>query len=768
MKKGILQRASKHPNLFEDEKVVIVKDCVVSIDRNSVDSYRNSKELEASLAIQKQLPTPIVKKNESMIAIRRDYTPKLLLTPPCKETFYEYLGISKPTSPTSDFEDTATPSSNKRTSIRVNCRETMLYQNKRENNDLPVIVQVAKIKKLTDNTVNAPIIQYKSSMTPSTSKSGNETPKKSCMERIDYLKTPPGIKNELTNNLSTNAHGNGKQILYEKKILCESSGTAPVRTKPFVILKKCHPQAQQDHTITSYTSVKPSTSSEKSPLKTSETLTISKSPETNREIANISKVKDTTSSIIANENSQNINKINNKINIIFKLNDKSKNSLRKNLIMRRRGQKALSKKIRKSTRDTKTSDTSSSSSCSNLNTEHSLIDVKSFCSVETQTGLKEEIKLEVEEEKEDVILTRSISAITDNNPLQANEPTEHIYFENNILVTLQQSTISFFQFDNLSFLLKKGVADFKLLDVFKRKLHDTEVDVENKCQRICYSELNSYPIYVEMRAKQKQLEDPIQCPIVFLYCNIYYMDHRQALRHSSVHLDTVKSLICDITYTTIPNSSYFVISWQEQQNESKNFSGLCKYNLTPNLDLAKLASIRQFPQLNYQIKHMSCIKDSKLVTIGNTEISLFNYISGDLLISVDLHKDYGINLTTFAFRENYLFMVRLADTEITNEKQVNVFCFNKFDGNTFKVIHSATVELGAIERVVSTTTTSTNHLLTTFNNGSVMSISLDNFQEIHTKLSINEDRIFSADNRLITVHGRNVELSNFIDFFIHS
>ena len=113
-------------------------------------------------------------------------------------------------------------------------------------------------------------------------------------------------------------------------------------------------------------------------------------------------------------------------------------------------------------------------------------------------------------------------------------------------------------------------------------------------------------------------------------------------------------------------------------------------------------------------------------------------------------------------------MIRLADTEIASEKQINVFCFNKFDGNTFKVIHSAIVELGDIERVVSKTTTSTNHLLTTFNNGSVMSISLDNFQEIHTKLTNNEDRIFSADNRLITVHGRNVEFNNFIDFFIHS
>ena len=475
-----------------------------------------------------------------MIAIRRDYTPKIL-SPPCKETFYEYLGITKPTSPTSDFDDTAILAANKqRISIRVKCSDLTLNQKtKREKNDLSVPVQVAKIKKLSDNVINTPTIQYKSSMTQCTSKSGNEIPKRSCMERIDYLKSPSSIKNELsTYNLSPNADGNSKIILYEKKILCESSGIAPVRSKPFVILKKCHPEAMQDHSITSYASIKPSSSKSEKPSKT---LTDVKSPETKRVIANISKVKDSSSSsIIANENSQNINKINNKINIIFKLNDKSKNSLRKNLILRRRGQKGLSKKIRKSTRDTK-SDTSSCSSFSKNNTEHSLIDVKSFRSVETQT-FKEEIKCEMEEEK-DVTLARAISAITENNPLQANEATEHIYFENNILVTVQQSTISFFQFDNLSFLLKKGVADFKLLDVFKRKLHDTEVDVENKCQRICYSELNPYPIYVEMRAKQKQLEDPIQCPIVFLYCNIYYMDHRQALRHSSVHLDTVKRYI---------------------------------------------------------------------------------------------------------------------------------------------------------------------------------------------------------------------------------
>lgn len=43
--------------------------------------------------------------------------------------------------------------------------------------------------------------------------------------------------------------------------------------------------------------------------------------------------------------------------------------------------------------------------------------------------------------------------------------------------------------------------------------------------------------------------------------------------------------------------------------------------------------------------------DSQLLTFGESQVSIFNYESGDLLMSLDLMKSYGTNLTTFGFKE---------------------------------------------------------------------------------------------------------------------
>ena len=107
------------------------------------------------------------------------------------------------------------------------------------------------------------------------------------------------------------------------------------------------------------------------------------------------------------------------------------------------------------------------------------------------------------------------------------------------------------------------------------------------------------------------------------------------------------SLLQDICYITIPNTCYFLMSWSEPGLEKPPSTGLCKYNLTPNLQLAKLASIRQFPTSHYIVKHMNIANNYKLVVLGETELSIFNYNTGDLLISLDLGKNYGLNLTTF-------------------------------------------------------------------------------------------------------------------------
>lgn len=278
---------------------------------------------------------------------------------------------------------------------------------------------------------------------------------------------------------------------------------------------------------------------------------------------------------------QNINKINNKINIIFQLNDNTK-SLRKNIILHRRAPKKMVQKItiKEANNNTK------------IQQEDTVfVPEKVLCSVDTQTETFND---------RDIVLSTT-------NPL-CDEYCEHLFFEDDVLISLQQATISFFEYNRLESLLKKGETYFKLIDRIPRRLHDKLIDPDNKFQRLCFNDQNSLPIYVEMRAKQKELDDPEMCPIAFLYCNVYYIDQRRA-KFSSVHLDTVKSVIDDIIYTTVPGTSYFIMAWNEKTLDTKSlFTGIVKYKLTPNLDLAKLASIRQFPKLNYRTKQMNCGK----------------------------------------------------------------------------------------------------------------------------------------------------------------
>lgn len=304
------------------------------------------------------------------------------------------------------------------------------------------------------------------------------------------------------------------------------------------------------------------------------------------------------------KDSQNINKINNKINIIFQLNDNSK-SLRKNIILHRRTPKKTTKITIKEANNNVNSNNNSKAQDSSDN-EATVVPEKILCTIETQT--EESIALR----KSSVAASMSMS-----NVFLQDDIIEHLFFEDDILICLQHSTISFFEYDRLSALLKKGETDFRFIDRIARRLHDIPVDEDNKLQRLCYNEENPLPIYVEMRAKQKELDDPeISCPIAFVYCNVYYIDQRSA-KFSSVHLDTVKSVINDIYYTTVPKSCYFLMAWSERSLDMKNnhVTGIVKYKLTPNLDLAKLASIRQFPKLNYQIKQMYCGKGMcKIIT----------------------------------------------------------------------------------------------------------------------------------------------------------
>jgi hypothetical protein len=446
------------------------------------------------------------------------------------------------------------------------------------------------------------------------------------------------------------------------------------------------------------------------------------------------------------KDSQNINKINNKINIIFQLNDNTK---RKNIILHRRTPKKMVQKI--------TIKEANNNSTKSQSDDATLVPDKILFSIQTQT-------------EEEVLQKRFSMNMSMTNPL-TDEVTEYLFFENDILISLQCNTISFFEYHRLNSLLKKGEPDFRLIDRINRRLHDIQVDSDNKYQRLCYNDSNSLPIYLEMRAKQKDLDDPEMCPIAFLYCNIYYIDQKRT-KFSSVHLDTVKSIVHDIKYTTVPHSSYFIMSWHEKCTDTKsNITGIVKYKLTPNLDLAKLASIRQFPKLSYQIKQMYCGKDSQLITLGDTQVSIFNYDHGDLLISWDLMKNYGLNLATITFEDNYFFMVYLTDGDDLSPRKLIVIGIHRHDSNSLKVIQTLPVKIGRNEKLISRSVTSTNHLIASFSSGSALMMYLENFTDVHLKRSSSESTLIALNDHMLTTSAdnmSNVGLCHFTEFFLNN
>lgn len=154
-------------------------------------------------------------------------------------------------------------------------------------------------------------------------------------------------------------------------------------------------------------------------------------------------------------------------------------------------------------------------------------------------------------------------------------------------------------------------------------------------------------------------------------------------------------------------------------------------------------------------------------------------------MSLDLMKSYGRNLTTFGieavrkienseesknfffFLKNYLFMIYLAESsESSSTKRIIVIGVNKLEGNTFKVIQSSSVKLKSSDTITSKTITSTNHLLTTFSNGTVILLNLNNFRDMHIRGSPTES-IFAARNHLLVAKNRNVAIRNFTDFFLN-
>ncbi|KAH8283645.1 hypothetical protein KR018_010325, partial [Drosophila ironensis] len=173
---------------------------------------------------------------------------------------------------------------------------------------------------------------------------------------------------------------------------------------------------------------------------------------------------------------------------------------------------------------------------------------------------------------------------------------------------------------------------------------DTEVYVPYG-SRMCMH--NSTPVYLEMRGRPTE-HHKREGKLTTMHVNVYYFCEEELRpRMHSVHLDAVNCDPANVIFTSIEESRYFVMAWQQDVVMGKPRTGLCKYSLTPALDT--LASIREFKQLRHELYRIECLSEDRLIGYGATRITVWDHRSGDTMMNYDLGRPLGHNLAAMHY-----------------------------------------------------------------------------------------------------------------------
>ncbi|KAH8314129.1 hypothetical protein KR067_013434, partial [Drosophila pandora] len=237
----------------------------------------------------------------------------------------------------------------------------------------------------------------------------------------------------------------------------------------------------------------------------------------------------------------------------------------------------------------------------------------------------------------------------------------YMYYELEQLIVVQESCISFWKFSKVFNVLhrprhsasplggipveqptKEKDLEVELaprwMNLGRVRRTTTDIEIEAPFgSRMCVH--NSTPVYLEMRCRPLE-QHKREVKLTALHVNVYYFCEEELRpRMHSVHLDSVKCEPSNVIYTSIAESRYFVMAWQQEIVMGKPRSGICKYSLTPTLDT--LASIRGFKQLRHELHHIECLSEDRLIGYGYSRITVWDHRSGDILMNYDLGRPLG-------------------------------------------------------------------------------------------------------------------------------
>ncbi|XP_053693344.1 uncharacterized protein LOC128741499 [Sabethes cyaneus] len=342
---------------------------------------------------------------------------------------------------------------------------------------------------------------------------------------------------------------------------------------------------------------------------------------------------------------------------------------------------------------------------------------------------------------------------TMKNPLsRANGEVLVAFFEGNKLIVVQQEMVSFWECSKLSALL--GLKqELQLIGQIKRAQADYQIEPSSS-QRLGFNDDD--PFYLEVRARCLDEDQSRICPLASIYVNHYFAseteddkDPQPCVRMKSLQLDSIRSELSNILFIPLPRSRYFIVCWHEQLSETDHRTGLCKYSLTPDLEM--LASIREFPSITQKIHALRCMDNNRLMGLGGSMVAIWSYDDGCLMFTVDLKIEIQMPLAAFIHTENNdraLFIVQLCASPSGNPKckLIKAIAIN-MSKRTWHQVFDYEVALESMSILCESVSPNATGLhCTTFENGELLAISLEDLTTCFT----NHKRLHSADERRVT------------------
>ncbi|XP_031637172.1 uncharacterized protein LOC116349739 [Contarinia nasturtii] len=308
-----------------------------------------------------------------------------------------------------------------------------------------------------------------------------------------------------------------------------------------------------------------------------------------------------------------------------------------------------------------------------------IVTVESACSMQCQQDLDNHVDKSQFRNPLDIKKNGAVHAILTHSA----SPND-----SEVIVVIQESQISFWNSTSKALTMFGIARSWMKIGEITRMTEGKEIDALYQHRLMDIGE--TFPVYVEIRAKESAPDEFRQSNLTFVYLNVYFVklnaDKHPQIVMECVHLDTIKGYANSIYYTALKTSPSVLMTWTEYNVNNQSRCGIIKYTLKmPTLD--NLEDIMDYSDLQHDIKTLITIGDYHVVGCGDRTVSMWDHRNGNLLIDIEIDlPTIGHNIACYTVTigddvPDYMLLLQLVSDEGNDEsnKQLRVMAVQTVD-----------------------------------------------------------------------------------------